>query len=210
MTDEMKEPGKRGRPRKLDPETKIEWRLRAPDNLLMELRICARIANRSLNEEINSRLSVSLGYQTGAKIIKTTEAEKLVSLTAYFSNWLSEFVQMPNHNTSPAKPEAENEIVWFWRNGEKTPLEGKASGYSIRMPADLSEELKIMARIHKRGLNEEVITRLMVSLNYFTECVLDHNEDTQALKLLCLKFKEFIAEEILKAETEESPKDKPT
>ena len=30
----------------------VEWRLRAPDNLLMELRICARAGNRSVNEEI--------------------------------------------------------------------------------------------------------------------------------------------------------------
>ncbi len=31
----------RGRPRKFQPGEAVEWRLRAPDNLLMELRICA-------------------------------------------------------------------------------------------------------------------------------------------------------------------------
>nr|WP_255322596.1 hypothetical protein [Enterobacter cloacae complex sp.] len=39
----------------------------------MELRICARAGNRSVNEEIIARLLLSLNYQTGKPVIKTAE-----------------------------------------------------------------------------------------------------------------------------------------
>jgi hypothetical protein len=60
----------RGRPRKFQPGEAVEWRLRAPDNLLMELRICARAGNRSVNEEIIARLLLSLNYQPGSLSLK--------------------------------------------------------------------------------------------------------------------------------------------
>ena len=47
----------------------VEWRLRAPDNLLMELRICARAGNRSVNEEIIAAFIVA-ELPAGKPVIK--------------------------------------------------------------------------------------------------------------------------------------------
>ncbi|MDA4818888.1 Arc family DNA-binding protein, partial [Enterobacter hormaechei] len=74
----------RGRPRKFQPGEAVEWRLRIPDNLLMELRICARAGKRSVNDEIMARLLLSLNYQPDVPLIKTADAEKLISLAVKF------------------------------------------------------------------------------------------------------------------------------
>jgi hypothetical protein len=57
-----------------------------------------------------------------------------------------------------------------------------------------------MARIHKRSLNDEMLTRLMNSLGYLTERILDNNEDTQALKVLTMAFEWYLREKISEAE----------
>ncbi len=82
----------RGRPRKFQPGEAVEWRLRAPDNLLMELRICARAGNRSVNEEIIARLLLSLNYQPGRPVIKTAEGERLIALAVKFEEWLGKLL----------------------------------------------------------------------------------------------------------------------
>jgi hypothetical protein len=82
----------RGRPRKFQPGEAVEWRLRAPDNLLMELRICARAGNRSVNEEIIARLLLSLNYQPGKPVIKTAEGERLIALAVRFEEWLGQLL----------------------------------------------------------------------------------------------------------------------
>lgn len=69
-----------------------EWRLRAPDNLLMELRICARAGNRSVNEEIIAVLLLSLNYQPGKPVIKTAEGERLIALAVRFEEWLGQLL----------------------------------------------------------------------------------------------------------------------
>ena len=78
----------------------------------------------------------------------------------------------------------------------------------MRIPDNLAEEIRIMARVHKRSLNDEMLTRLMNTLGYFTERILDQNEDGQALKVLCMEFEVFLKEKIERAEKDELPWDK--
>lgn len=198
--------GQRGRPRKFTAGEIVEWRLRAPDNLLMELRVCARIAERSVNDEIIARLLISLNYQPHVPVIKTAEGERLISLAVKFEEWLDDLLgQGEEPCTQGESVEGQDKIVWMWRDGERVLIPGKTSGYSMRIPENLASEIRIMARVHKRSLNDEMLTRLMNSLGYFTERVLDQNEDAQALKVLCLAFEWYIRERITEAEKEPLP-----
>lgn len=201
----------RGRPRKFRPGEAVEWRLRAPDNLLMELRICARVGKRSVNDEIIARLLLSLNYQPGHPVIKTAEAERLISLAVKFEEWLG---QLLDDSGSGIDENNGNEIhaeqLWMWREGERVLLPGKTTGYSMRIPENLAEEIRTMARVHKRSLNDEMLTRLMNTLGYFTERILDQNEDAQALKVLCMEFEVFLKEKISGAEKGDLPWDKET
>lgn len=200
---------KRGRPRKFQPGEVVEWRLRAPDNLLMELRICARMGKRSINDEIIARLLLSLNYHPDVPLIKTVDGERLISLAVKFENWLSDLfgddgeIEMDERDSN-----IQPERLWIWRKGERVLLPGKTTGYSMRIPENLAVEIRTMARVHKRSLNDEMLTRLMSTLNYFTERVLDQNENAQALKVLCIEFEEFIKEKISETEKSAQPWDK--
>ena len=199
----------RGRPRKFRPGEAVEWRLRAPDNLLMELRICARAGKRSVNDEIIARLLLSLNYHSEKPVIKTAEGERLISLAVKFELWLGELLdgekcQGDNENIS----DTSTERLWMWREGGRVLLPGKTTGYSMRIPENLAEEIRVMARVHKRSLNDEMLTRLMNTLGYFTERILDQNEDGQALKVLCMEFEVFLKEKIAVIEKEVFPWDK--
>jgi len=199
----------RGRPRKFRPGEAVEWRLRAPDNLLMELRICARVGKRSVNDEIIARLLLSLNYQPGHPVIKTAEAERLISLAVKFEEWLGQLLDGSGAGIDEnAVQDVHAEQLWMWREGERVLLPGKTTGYSMRIPENLAEEIRTMARVHKRSLNDEMLTRLMNTLGYFTERILDQNEDTQALKVLCMEFEVFLKERISDAEKSELPWDK--
>jgi hypothetical protein len=68
----------------------------------------------------------------------------------------------------------------------------------MRLPQNLADEIRIMARVHKRSLNDEMLTRLMNSLGYLTERILDNNEDTQALKVLTMAFEWYLREKFRK------------
>ncbi|WP_318386853.1 Arc family DNA-binding protein [Enterobacter sp.] len=70
----------------------------------------------------------------------------------------------------------------------------------MRIPENLADEIRIMARIHKRSLNDELLKSLMNSLGYFSKRLLEKNEDTQALKVLCMAFEWYLKEKIAKAE----------
>lgn len=199
----------RGRPRKFQAGEAVEWRLRAPDNLLMELRICARAGSRSVNDEIIARLLLSLNYQSGKPVIKTAEGERLIALAVKFEEWLGqlldgEVVKADEINKIPPRQEQ----LWMWREGERVLLPGKTTGYSMRIPENLADEIRAMAKVHNRSLNDEMLTRLMNTLGYFTERILDQNEDTQALKVLCMEFEVFLKEKIAKAEKSELPWEK--
>ena len=199
----------RGRPRKFRPGEAVEWRLRAPDNLLMELRICARVGKRSVNDEIIARLLLSLNYQPERAVIKTAEGERLISLAVKFETWLG---QLLDRGESEGGEDIQNddhaEQLWMWREGERVLIPGKTTGYSMRIPDNLAEEIRTMARVHKRSLNDEMLTRLMNTLGYFTERILDQNEDGQALKVLCMEFEVFLKEKINQCEKEALPWEK--
>ncbi|PDO82776.1 DNA-binding protein [Kosakonia pseudosacchari] len=200
----------RGRPRKFSAGETVEWRLRAPDNLLMELRVCARIGERSVNDEIIARLLMSLNYQPHVPVIKTADGEKLISLAVKFEEWLEDIFSDGGEKTHlPVNPGGRSEMVWMWREGERVLIPGKTSGYSMRIPENLASEIRIMARVHKRSLNDEMLTRLMNSLGYFTERILDQNEDAQALKVLCMAFEWYLREKIAEAEQVPLPWNKP-
>ena len=157
----------RGRPRKFQPGEAVEWRLRAPDNLLMELRICARAGNRSVNEEIIARLLLSLNYQPGKVVIKTAEGERLISLAVRFEEWLGNLLnEVDGEAEEKNKVPVHQEQLWMWREGERVLLPGKTTGYSMRIPENLADEIRAMAKVHNRSLNDEMLTRLMNTLGY--------------------------------------------
>lgn len=201
---------RRGRPRKFQPGDTVEWRLRAPDNLLMELRVCARTGDRSVNDEIIARLLISLNYQPHIPVIRTVEGERLISLAVKFEHWL-DFILDHEKDSVIDDKEQNNpyEQVWMWRAGERVLIPGKTSGYSMRLPQNLADEIRIMARVHKCSLNDEMLTRLMNSLGYLTERILDNNEDTQALKVLTMTFEWYLREKISEAEKVPHPWGKP-
>ena len=200
---------KRGRPRKFQPGEVVEERLRAPDNLLMELRICARMGNRSINDEIIARLLLSLNYHPDVPLINTVDGQHIISLAVKFENCLSDlFGDDGEIELDEGDSNIQPEHLWIWREGECVLLPGKTIGYSMRIPENLAVEIRTMARVHKRSLNDEMLTRLMNTLNYFTERVLDQNEDAQALKVLCIEFEEFFKEKISQTEKSALPWDK--
>ena len=202
--------GKRGRPRKFTAGETVEWRLRAPDNLLMELRVCARISERSVNDEIIARLLISLNYQPHVPVIKTVEGERLISLAVKFEEWLCDLLSNGYENDNEnIKEKARDEPAWMWREGVRVLIPGKTSGYSMRIPENLASEIRIMARVHKRSLNDEMLTRLMDSMGYLTQRLLDQNEDAQALKVLCMAFEWYLREKLSEAEDVPLPWNKP-
>lgn len=195
----------RGRPRKFQPGEIVEWRLRAPDNLLLELRIFARMAKRSINDEIISRLLISLNYQSDKPIIRTAKAEKLISLAARFDDWLDSLLSTGGGGRSAVDDGSHDENLWVWYKGERELISGKASGYSMRIPENLADEIRVMARVHGRSLNEEMLTRIMASMGYYTDRVLNQNEDAQALKVLCVEFERYLKARIDDAEKKALP-----
>ncbi|MBN3262967.1 Arc family DNA-binding protein [Pectobacterium brasiliense] len=197
----------RGRPRKFTPGEVVEWKLRAPDSLLLELRICARAGNRSVNEEIVARLMVSLNYRPNRSLIKTIKGEMLISFAAKFEDWLSGLVFCDNEGKLVNRTQSSiDKKIWVWRGGERILVRGRGASYSMRIPENLADEIKLMARIQRRSLNDEILTRLMDSLGYFTERLLAQNDDVQSLKVLCFLFNEFLTEKLEEAESGYFPK----
>ncbi|HIE9814391.1 TPA: Arc family DNA-binding protein [Klebsiella pneumoniae] len=143
----------------------------------------------------------SLNYQSDKPIIKTASAEKLISLAVRFEEWISDLLGIEGDNPEwTGSDNAENEHLWVWCEGEKKLIPGKASGYSMRIPENLAEEVRVMARVHGRSLNEEMLSRIMNSLGYYSQRVLEQNEDAQALKVLSIEFEKYLIEKITEAE----------
>lgn len=174
----------------------------------MELRICARAGNRSVNDEIIARLLLSLNYQPGKAVIKTAEGERLIALAVKFEEWLGNLLDGESVGVvDDVKVPPKQEQLWVWREGERILLPGKTTGYSLRIPENLADEIRAMAKVHNRSLNDEMLTRLMNTLGYFTERLLDQSEDAQALKVLCMEFEVFLKEKIREVEKSDLPWD---
>jgi hypothetical protein len=114
-----------------------------------------------------------------------------------FEEWLGKLLDGESVDVAEdVKVPPKQEQLWMWREGERILLPGKTTGYSMRIPENLADEIRAMAKVHNRSLNDEMLTRLMNTLGYFTERLLDQNEDAQALKVLCMEFEVFLKEKI--------------
>lgn len=82
----------RGRPRKFAPGEEIRWGLRIPENLLMELKISAKVAGHSINDDILSRLMSSLNYTPKKEVITADEGRTLVVFAKLFSDFVEQHV----------------------------------------------------------------------------------------------------------------------
>lgn len=190
---------RRGRPRKFQPGEITEWNIRAPENLLMELRIFARTRQRSMNDEIMARLMESLNYRSDVPIIKTVEGQQLMALARKFSEWLTE--TNPEIIVRKDPESTADESTHAWIGDRRTLLPGKTLQYSMRIPENLATEVRVMAQINQRSINDEVLTRLMHSLGYFTESWLGRDRDVTVIKVLAIEFEQFI-----RLKTEEAEK----
>ncbi|MDF7662706.1 hypothetical protein PUG81_27435 [Erwiniaceae bacterium L1_54_6] len=64
----------------------------------------------------------------------------------------------------------------------------------------ICRDMEISARFNQRSVNQEIMERLLDSLNYFTEQQLPENEEVRRLRELAILFDEFIAEKVAVAE----------
>ena len=79
---------RRGRPRKYtlgEVRYRVLW---APENLLLELRIAARVRGVSMNDEVVSRLVQSMHFTPKKPVIKTEEGERLLALARLFDEFI--------------------------------------------------------------------------------------------------------------------------
>ena len=60
--------------------------------------------------------------------------------------------------------------------------------------------MEISARFNQRSMNQEIVQRLLGSLNYLTEQQLPENEEIQRLRSLALLFDVFIVSKVVVAE----------
>ena len=97
----------RGRPRKFAPGDEVRWGLRMPEDLLMELRISARVAGHSINDEMLSRLMASLNYKPKKETLDSQEGKRLVTLARYFS----EFIESKVVNLEEEIPGSESDKI---------------------------------------------------------------------------------------------------
>lgn len=88
MKDNEKKTEGRGRPRKIAAGEEIRWGLRMPEGLLNELRLSARVAGHSINDEVLSRLIASLNYDPKKETVDTDEGKRLVKLSLLFNEFI--------------------------------------------------------------------------------------------------------------------------
>ena len=70
----------------------------------------------------------------------------------------------------------------MWRESERVLLPGKTTGYSMRIPENLADEIRAMAKVHNRSLNDEMLTRLMNTLGYLRKGCLNRTRMRRRLK----------------------------
>ncbi|NEG64299.1 hypothetical protein GQQ23_18445 [Pantoea agglomerans] len=181
----------RGRPRKYARGEMQYRKLWLPENLLMELRVAARVRRYTTNDEIISRLIASMQFMPRRHIIKTDEGQRLVALARMFD----EFIQSKLDIIRAEFQQEENERM------EKKPfVPGKNRAFSSSFPENLRRDMEISARFNRRSMNMEIQERLLGSLNYLTEQQLPENEEVRRLRELAILFDEFILDKVIVAE----------
>jgi len=187
----------RGRPRKYARGEMQYRKLWLPENLLMELRVAARVRRYTTNDEIISRLIASMQFMPRRHIIKTDEGQRLVALARMFD----EFIQSKLDVIRAEYQREESECA------EKKPfVPGKNRAFSSSFPENLRRDMEISARFNRRSMNMEIQERLLDSLNYLTEQQLPENEEVRRLRELAILFDEFILEKVVVAENPLSDK----
>ncbi|MBP2200564.1 hypothetical protein [Pantoea cypripedii] len=181
----------RGRPRKYAQGEMQYRKLWLPENLLMELRVAARVRGYTTNDEVISRLVSSLRFTPRRPVIKTDEGQRMVALARLFDEFLQSRLDI-----------IRREYAVQENNGadRKTFVPGKNRAFSSSFPLNLRRDMEISARFNQRSVNQEIMERLLDSLNYFTEQQLPENEEVRRLRELAILFDEFIAEKVAMAE----------
>ncbi|MEN4633254.1 hypothetical protein ABEG88_22625 [Pantoea agglomerans] len=187
----------RGRPRKYARGEMQYRKLWLPENLLMELRVAARVRRYTTNDEIISRLIASMHFSPRRHIIKTDEGQRLVALARMFDEFIQSRLDVIREEYQP------DESV----RGKKKPfVPGKNRAFSSSFPENLRRDMEISARFNRRSMNMEIQERLLDSLNYLTEQQLPENEEVRRLRELAILFDEFILEKVVVAENPLSDK----
>ncbi|MFD3232102.1 Arc family DNA-binding protein [Rahnella aceris] len=182
---------RRGRPRKYtmgEVRYRVLW---APENLLLELRIAARVRGVSMNDEVVGRLIQSLDFTPKKPIIKTEEGERLLALARLFDEFIQAHLDMLRE-----KYAQEATVV----DDKRQFVAGKMRRFSSSFPVNLKKDMEISARFNQRSMNQEIVQRLLGSLNYFTEQQLPENEEIKRLRALAMLFDEFIVSKVAVAE----------
>jgi hypothetical protein len=181
----------RGRPRKYARGEMQYRKLWLPENLLMELRVAARVRRFTTNDEIISRLITSMQFSPRRHVIKTDEGQRLVALARKFYEFIQSRLDIIRVEFQ------QNEM----RQAEKKPFApGKNTAFSSSFPENLWRDMEISARFNRRSVNMEIQQHLLASLNYLTEQQLPENEEVRRLRELAILFDEFILEKEVVAE----------
>ncbi|MBK4771863.1 MAG: hypothetical protein FT726_19740 [Pantoea sp. Morm] len=181
----------RGRPRKYARGEMQYRKLWLPENLLMELRVAARVRRFTTNDEIISRLITSMQFSPRRHVIKTNEGQRLVALARMFDEFIQSRLDIIRAEFQ------QNEM----RQAEKKPFApGKNTAFSSSFPETLRRDMEISARFNRRSVNMEIQQRLLASLNYLTEQQLPENDEVRRLRELAILFDEFILEKVVVAE----------
>lgn len=181
----------RGRPRKYARGEMQYRKLWLPENLLMELRVAARVRRYTTNDEIISRLITSMQFSPRRHVIKTDEGQRLVALARMFDEFIQSRLDIIREKCR--NDEDKN-------TDKKTFTPGKSKAFSSSFPENLRRDMEISARFNRRSVNMEIQVRLLDSLNYLTEQQLPENEEVKRLRELAILFDEFILEKVVVAE----------
>ena len=151
---------RRGRPRKYTPG-EVRYRvLWAPENLLLELRIAARVRGVSMNDEVVGRLIQSLDFTPKKPIIKTEEGERLLALARLFDGFIQADLDMLRYKYAKQAAGVADKLHF---------VAGKIPRCSSSLPVNLKKEMEVSSRVNQRSRNQENVQRLVGSLNYFSE-----------------------------------------
>lgn len=186
----------RGRPRKFSVGETEQRNIRAPENLLIELRIAARLRGVSTNDEIISRLIQSMAFTPKKPVIKTEEGERLMALARLFDEFIQDQLDeiREKYRAEMQKP------------GEKKSfIAGPMRMFSCSFPVSLRKQMVISARFNQQSTNHEIYQRLLASFNYLTDQQLPENDEVHRLRALALMFDEFVISRVGDAERIRAP-----
>ncbi len=181
----------RGRPRKYARGEMQYRKLWLPENLLMELRVAARVRRYTTNDEIISRLITSMQFSPRRHVIKTDEGQRLVALARMFDEFIQSCLDIIREKCRDDEDK---------NTDKKTFTPGKSKAFSSSFPENLRRDMEISARFNRRSVNMEIQVRLLDSFNYLTEQQLPENEEVRRLRELAILFDEFILEKVVVAE----------